>query len=158
MHSLSFHTIAFIAMTVGCAGSSPAQTNVCPDRTAHVQFASIHETRSSNSPEVFVTLNCDGSAERTLGAAGTNNIKTVSAQSFPTGSPSVLAVLADVNAVGNVATLAAQPSCAKSVSFGTATTIAVGGVTSVDLQCLANPTADATDLLRDCAVLAPTTN
>ncbi len=131
--------------------------DVCPSRSAHVKFATIHETRSTNSPELFVDLYCDGSAERTLGAPGNNNINNVTAKSFPPKSPEVEAVLSDVNAVGDVGSLAAG-SCGKSVSLGTVTTIMVGAKTSVDLQCIADPTPTSKSLTSDCCVLAPTTN
>ncbi len=154
---------------MGCASSSSGtvQHDVCSNQTAHVKFASIRETRSTNSPEILVDLYCDGSAERTLGAPGMYNLRNVTAKSFPANSQEVLAVLANVNAVGDVTALGGAIApvdrlegspCAKSVSFGTLTTITVGASTSGDLQCLASPSAAATALFKSCAILAPTTN
>src|SRR5262245_51042336 len=55
----------------GSSGGGPLP-GVCDGTPATSQAATIHVTRSTNSPELIVTVYCDGSAERALGQAGEN--------------------------------------------------------------------------------------
>ena len=125
--------------------------------------ASIHVTQSTNTSAIDVVAFDDGSAERTLGASrdgGTTGLDPAP-KSYPPLSPEVLAFLCDLRAVGDVSAIPADPGrpyptlpgCAKSVSFGTVTTVSAGGKTSGDLQCLDNPSAAATALAHDADVL-----
>jgi len=141
------------------AGPRPG---VCDGVPATSQAATIHVSRSTNSPELIVTVHCDGSAERALGMAGTDNNGGIMAQNYAPSSPEVLVFLTDLDAVGDVSAIPAGPAnlnlqspCAKSVSFGTVTTIDAQGKTSGDMQCLMNPTAAESALAADCRVLAP---
>jgi hypothetical protein len=145
----------------GSSGAGP-RSGVCDGVTATGQVATIHVTRSTNSPELTVAVHCDGSAERTLGEAGDNNPLDVMPQTYAPSSPEVVMFLTDLDAVGDVSAIPASPAnanllsdCAKSASFGTVTTITAQGKTSGDMQCLEDPTATASALAADCRVLAP---
>ena len=150
---------------MGCGGSggSGKRARACEADAGATQAATIHVTRSTNSPEMFVAVYCDGSAERTLGEPGSGNVNNVVPQMYAPNSPEVLAFLADLDAVGDVSAIPASPvpsnislsDCAKSASFGTVTTVASQGKTSGDVQCIKDATADQTALVSDCRVLAP---
>jgi hypothetical protein len=169
-------TMALIAVaigwaTVGCestgvgpgeSGDAGPHVGVCDGAPATSQAATIHVTRSTNSPELTVTVYCDGSAQRTLGEAGANNSLGVEAKTYAPNSPEVAMFLADLDAVGDVSAIPASPAnanlqsdCAKSASFGTVTTVAAQGKTSGDIQCMKDPTSAQTALAADCRVLAP---
>ena len=149
---------------VGCgkSGGSGQGPSVCGTSPDHTQAATIHVTASTNSPEIFVAVYCDGSAERTLGGSDAGNVGDVVPKTYEPSSPDVLKFLTDLDLVGEVSASPASHSpanigneCGKSVSFGTVTTIAAGGKTSGDMQCIQNPTPDQTALAADCRVLAP---
>jgi hypothetical protein len=76
-------------------------------------------------------------------------------KAYDAGSPEVIAFLSDLSAAGDVS-LIPTGQCAKSVSFGTVTTVSVGDRTSGDLECLENPTTTDTALAHDCGVLTGT--
>jgi hypothetical protein len=146
----------------GTSGGSGQGPGVCGASTDRTQAGMIHVTASTNSPELFVVVYCDGSAERTLGAADAGNVSGVVPKVYEPSSPDVLRFLADLDLVGDVSAIPASHvpvylggECGKSVSFGTVTTITAGGKTSGDMQCIQNPTADQTALAADCRVLAP---
>ena len=135
---------------------------VCEGSTSTSPAATIHVTRSTNSPELTVAVYCDGSAERTLGEAGANNSLGVTPKTYEPSSPEVVKFLTDLDAVGDVSLIPASPpnanlqsDCAKSASFGTLTTITAQGKTSGDVQCLKDPTSEESALAADCRVLAP---
>jgi hypothetical protein len=145
----------------GSSGAGP-RPGVCDGATATSQVATIHVTRSTNSPELTVAVYCDGSAERTLGEAGYDNSLDIMPKTYAPSSPEVVMFLTDLDAVGDVSAIPASPAnanlqsdCPKSVSFGTVTTITAQGKTSGDMQCLMDPTAMASALAADCRVLAP---
>jgi hypothetical protein len=152
-----------VSVTAGCESSdADPRSGVCDGVPATSQAAIIHVSRSTNSPELFVTVYCDGSAERALGAAGTGSNGGIMPQTYAPGSPEVAMFLTDLDAVGDVSAIPAGPAnpnllspCAKSASFGTVTTITAQGKTSGDVQCLMNPTAAESALAADCRVLAP---
>jgi hypothetical protein len=128
------------------------------------EVASIRVTASTNSGEIDVVVFSDASAERTIGPHRYDASTGLdpSPMSYPPGSPEVVTFLCDLAAVGDVSAIPADPGgpsptlpgCAKSASFGTITTVTAGGKTSGDLQCLENPTAAATALAHDAAVLS----
>jgi hypothetical protein len=141
-------------------GGEPAV--VCEGSTSTSLAATIHVTRSSNSPELIVAVYWDGSAERTLGEAGPINTDHVMPKTYEPSSPEVVKFLTDLDAVGDVSLIPApgpssdlQSDCVKSVSLGTLTTIAAQGKTSGDMQCIHNPTPEEAALAADCRVLAP---
>ena len=115
--------------------------------------ASIKMSKSTNSPEIEVVVRMDGSADRTLN--GPPGVLSVAPFSYPPASPDVETFLADLAAVGDVSAIATG-QCAKSVSFGTNTTVSTGAATSGDLQCLVNPTTAARALAQDCQTLLGT--
>jgi hypothetical protein len=143
-----------------CADLLPAPPDAVadlpsPQDHARVLAASIRVSRSTNSSEIDVVVYSDGSAERTLGPhnpAGTTSLDPPP-KSYPPASLEVMTFLADLAGTGDISTLPVVSDCPKSVSFGTETTISAGGKTSVDMQCLANPTPDAMGLAADCVVL-----
>jgi len=142
---------------VGCSGarsSSKTTVSVCGTSIGNSQAASIHVTGSTNSPAIEVVVFCDGSGERTLGRPGVNNSANVAPKVYNQGSPEVLAFLADLNAVGDVSAIPIAASCAKSISFGTVTTVSALGKSSGDLECLDSPSAIQTALANDCNTLA----
>jgi hypothetical protein len=154
----------FVAATAwaltGCdPGAAGERPGVCDGLTAANQAAIIHVTGSTNSPGLSVTVYCDGSAVRSIGA-DTNNVG-VTPKTYAPRSPEVLMFLSDLDAVGDVSAIAASPAdprqreCTKSVSFGTMTTITAQGKTSGDIQCITDPTREESVLVADCRVLAP---
>ncbi len=125
-----------------------------------IPFAYIKQSASTNSPEVDVSIDNFGRAERTIvGAPGT---MTPLPRSFPAGAPEVTLFLYHLNNVGDLSTVGDPnpiftESCPKSVSSGTRTVVSrPSGVASGDLQCLLNPSADALALAHDAAVLLGT--
>jgi hypothetical protein len=58
----------------------------------------------------------------------------------------------DLRAIGDLSNIQGV-WCGKSVSFGTTTTVTANGKTSVDLQCLQNPTPAQCALYYDCLAL-----
>ena len=147
----------------GC-GESPdgkPRASICDGLAATAQAASIDVSRSTNSPDLHVTVNCDGSAVRLIGESTNNSLGTMP-RTWEASSPEVVKFLADLDAVGDVSAIPASPAdphllsdCVKSVSSGTNTTITAQGKTSGDMQCLKNPTPAQTALADDCRVLAP---
>jgi hypothetical protein len=117
--------------------------------------ALIVVSASTNATETNVTVYSDASANRTIGPA--RGSFDGSPAMFPAGSADVVAFLADLTAVGNVAAIPIG-QCGKSVSFGTTTTVTANGSTSGDLQCLKNPTVAASALAMDCQALAADTS
>jgi len=155
-----------VSAMAGCTSSESSDAGprpgVCDGVPATNQAATIHVSRSTNSPELIVTVYCDGSGERALGAAGTENNGDIMPQTYAPGSPEVVMFLTDLDAVGDVSAIPASPAnlnlqspCAKSASFGTVTTITAQGKTSGDMQCLMNPTSSESALAADCRILAP---
>jgi hypothetical protein len=148
---------------VGCSGarsnSEPADSgepaaSVCGSSVGHDRAAAIHVSRSTNSPAIDVAVFCDSSAERTLGTPGVTNAASVTPKVYAPGSPEVTAFLADLNAVGDLSAIPIRASCAKSISFGTTTTVSALGGSSGDLECLDSPSATETALANDCNTLA----
>jgi hypothetical protein len=144
------------------SGGSGQGSNVCGAPANTTQAATIHVTASTNSPEIFVAVYCDGSAERTLGDASSTNVLNVVPKTYEPNSPDVLTFLTDLDAVGDVSAILASHApvsqggdCGKSVSFGTITTITAQGKTSGDMQCIQDATPSQTALASDCRVLAP---
>ena len=83
---------------------------VCEGSTSTSPAATIHVTRSTNSPELTVAVYCDGSAERTLGEAGANNSLGVMPKTYEPSSPEVVEkFLTDLDAVGDVSLIPASP-------------------------------------------------
>ena len=72
-------TVAASASAIGCgtSGGSGQGSSVCGAPSGTTQAATIHVTASTNSPEIFVAVYCDGSAERTLGDTSSNNVLNV---------------------------------------------------------------------------------
>jgi hypothetical protein len=148
----------------GCGESKSGgpHAGVCDSLAATAQAATIDVSRSTNSPDVHVSVNCDGSGVRTIGESMTTVIDVLP-RTYEAGSPEIVKFLADLDAVGDVSAIPASPAnpnialseCAKSVSFGTITTITAQGKTSGDMQCLKNPTPAQSALADDCKVLAP---
>jgi hypothetical protein len=129
----------------------PCGCPICPpvaidggSADARVQAATIEISRSTNSPEIDVVVYSDGSADRTV--VGTGGVNSTAPKTFSAGSPEGTAFLSDLAAVGDVSAIPTG-ACAKSVSFGTVTTISAGGKTSGDLQCLEDPSAADTALV-----------
>ena len=171
--------VAASASAIGCGTSSGAgqgsgsgggsgsdgsgqDSSACSAESGAAQVATIHVTRSTNSPEIFVAVYCDGSAERTLGDTSFSNVLNVGPERYESNTPAVLMFLTDLRAVGDVSAIPASHAsafqggeCAKSASFGTVTTISAQGKTSGDMQCIQNPTPSQTALAGDCRVLAP---
>ena len=166
-------TVAASASAIGCgtsggpgqgpgSGGSGGGSSVCGAPSGTTQAATIHVTASTNSPEIFVAVYCDGSAERTLGDTSSNNVLNVVPRTYEPNSPDVLTFLTDLDAAGDVSAIPASHEpvsqgggCGKSVSFGTLTTITAQGKTSGDMQCIQAPTPSQTALANDCRVLAP---
>jgi len=142
---------------VGCSGAhsnSEPPVSVCGASIGHTQAATIHVTSSTNSPAIDVIVFCDDSADRTLGAPGVTNAVNVTPKVYNPGSPEVTAFLADLNAVGDVSAIPIAASCAKSISFGTTTTVSALGKSSGDLECLKSPSTVQAALANDCNTLA----
>lgn len=117
--------------------------------------ASIRVTPSTNSSEIDVVVYSDGSAERTLGASSPNGGTGLdpAPMSYPPGATEVVTFLCDLQAAGDVSQIPTG-NCAKSISFGTETTVTAGQRTSGDLQCLTSAaSAAAVALAMDCDVL-----
>ena len=108
----------------------------------------------TNSPEIDVTVNVDGSATRTVGTSA-HDVLNIAPTTWGPNSPDVETFLADLAAAGDVAAIPIDV-CPQSASFGTRTKIVAGGKVSGDLQCLASPNAAATALAHDCEVLLGT--
>src|SRR4029077_2361426 len=107
--------------TAGCLRTPDAG----PRDPVPVVAAIIDLSHSTNSPEIDVTVDVDGSAVRTVGAS-TTNILNVGPMTWPANSPDVETFLADLKAVGDVSAIPTAP-CPKSASFGTTTKIVVDG-------------------------------
>jgi hypothetical protein len=136
----------------GAGGTSPSSGGAVnvpgpPLPTDHSEVASCAESASTNRAGVTVVVYGDGSAERTVGPQ--RNLPSGTSAVFAAGSPDVLAFLRDVMAVGDVSRIPIG-NCAKSVSFGTRTTITAYGKTSGDVQCAAMPSAVEAALIHDC--------
>lgn len=140
-----------MALVLGCHGSDALTTGSMPPVTDGGVVALIRVSASTNSAEVDVTVYSDGSANRTIGAARNSSLDGTPATFLP-GQLAVAQFIADLDAVGDVAAIPIG-QCAKSISFGTTTTVTAGGKTSGDLQCLSNPTPAQTGLAQDCNVL-----
>jgi hypothetical protein len=139
-----------------CAALEPAPPSsfACGGSTARIQVATIHVTASTNSPTVDVQVYCDGSAARDVVTTDAANPLALTSKIYEAGSPEVLSFLTDFGAVGDVTGIPTGTDCAKSVSFGTTTTVAPTlGAPSGDLQCLKNPSASQAALAHDAAVL-----
>jgi hypothetical protein len=137
----------------GANGACAIDTTTPGAKTA---VASVHVTASTNTGTIDVTVFSDGSAERTTGPARFDAGPGLTPQpmSFPAGSPEVMTFLCDLAAAGRVSQIPTTNSCAKSVSFGTEMTVAVGPDSSGDLECLATTaSAAAMALAHDCDVL-----
>ena len=116
-------------------------------------MAFIVESRSTNSPEVDVTVYSDASAERTVD--GPPGVSGVMPASYPAGSAGVASFLADLASCGDVSAIPIAPTCLKSVSFGTTLKVRSGGQTSGDLECAASTSSPAQmALFRDAVTLA----
>jgi hypothetical protein len=153
--SALFVPAIFTAAAVGCGGvvrsGDPAAggaSSTAPDR----EVAHIVVSASTNASEIDVVVYSDGSAERTLGPAKYGTSLDQPPASFPLGSAEGESFLKDLAKVGDVSLIPTQ-KCAKSVSFGTTTTVTSNGKTSGDLQCLLNPTAASQSLVRDVEAL-----
>lgn len=137
-------TLSCICLAGGALGHC---TGACsPDAATdggRLLVAAITVSRSSNSPEISVSVWDDGSAVRTVDPAG-SIVRT--ALSYPAASPEVTLFLAHLAAVGDL-TAVGDPSsffaerCPKQNEIGTTTkVVTTAGTTSGDLQCLNNPT------------------
>lgn len=122
--------------------------------TTRLLVAQIQESASTNASSIAVAVYTDGSAQRALGATPLSGHTSFdpSPESFPAGTPEVVAFLADLALVGDVSSIQTN-NCSKSVSFGTRTTITANGKTSGDLQCALNPSAAQQALIQDCGPL-----
>ncbi|HEY6477472.1 MAG TPA: hypothetical protein VI456_12900 [Polyangia bacterium] len=116
------------------------------------EVARIVVSASTNSAEVDVVVNSDGSAVRTIGPPK-NDVLDSDPAMFPADSAAGLAFLSDLAAVGDVSMIPIT-LCGKSASFGTTTEVTAGGVASGDLQCIDNPTEVESALAKDCDTLA----
>ena len=142
---------------VGCSGSpsnSEPEISVCGASTGHTVAAAIHVSQSTNSAAIDVVVFCDSSAERTLGTPGVTDALNATPKVYKPGSPEVTALLADLDAVGDVSAIPIAASCGKSISFGTTTTVSALGKSSGDLQCLDSPSPIQTALASECNTLA----
>jgi hypothetical protein len=128
--------------------------SVCGATFDHTVVATIHVSRSTNSPAIDVAVFCDGSADRTLGTPGYNNTPNIMPKVFDPGSPDVAVFLTDLAAVGDVSAIPIVASCPKSISFGTTTTVSALGKTSGDLECMDSASAAQVALAKDCKSLA----
>jgi hypothetical protein len=128
------------------AGGAPSTTS------NREEVARIVVSASTNASEIDVVVYSDASADRTLGPARFGTSLDQPPAFFPAGSPEVESFLTDLAEVGDVS-LIPIGQCAKSVSFGTTTTVTSNGKTSGDLQCLLNPAAATQSLANDVAVL-----
>lgn len=135
----------------GCSTCAPGDGGGADATPSRIAAAAIKVSRSTNSPEIDVIVYGDGSAERTV--IGNPGVSSVVPESFPAGSPEGLALLTDLAAIGNDVSSIPTGACAKSVSFGTTTTISTDAKTSGDLQCLQNPSAADTALVAACNAL-----
>jgi hypothetical protein len=133
-----------------------------PQSEAGDLVATIFESASTNTGSFEVLVYSDGSATRISGPKGycevfCNDGGCTSCQSsssyYPPGTPTVMQFLADFQAVGDLSNIQKTYYCTKSTSNGTYTTVSANGKSSVDLQCMANPTAAQCALYADCIVL-----
>ena len=126
---------------------------------AGAPVAECSESASTNSGAILVLVYSDGSATRTVGSPnwgtpydcpdGGCNCSTCpgSTSYYPPGSQTHF--LEDLRAVGDLSNIHGT-WCGKSASFGTTTTVTSDGKTSVDLQCMQNPTPAQCALYYDC--------
>lgn len=149
-----------VALAAGCTasplGESPHwDADAVGDATNVV--ATIVQSASTNSRTITVVVYGGASAVRTIGPptksqasddAGPSSLDGTP-KTFASGAPEVIGFLADLTAVGDVTAIPFAP-CAKSVSFGTTTTIAVHGRSSPDLQCASDPSSAQAALIADC--------
>jgi hypothetical protein len=130
-----------LASACGSSGSSGAPGVSLPDGGV----AQIHETASTNTNEVWITIYDDGSAERIIEGDGGYWVRgmgpALPARSYPAGSELGEQLLDSLDRVGDLWKLTPGP-CVKSVSFGTETTVSTRTQTSVDLQCVDSPSDD----------------
>lgn len=99
-------------------------------------LVTIVQSRSTNSRGFRVVIYRDGSATATINGAGfVTHADEPRAQSYPAGSVEVNKLGSLLEKIGDVSRIPTG-HCAKSVSFGTTTTIMYAGKTSGDLQCL----------------------
>src|SRR5581483_1670880 len=130
--------------------------------------ANIVLSSSTNSPEIAVEVDQEGSAERVLvapdggllSAGSDGGLSIPPPHTFPAGSPEVTRFLYDLRLAGDIRQVGDPgpifgEACAKSASFGTTTkvTLFADGETSGDLQCLLNPSDAQLALVRDVDVL-----
>ena len=120
----------------------------------------VVQSASTNYPGFQVAIYGDGSAVwsiipsgwygRTTGPAG--ETYGPSPNYYPSGSPSFVRCLCDIEQVGDVSSIVSDGSfCSKSVSFGTRTTISAFGKDTADLQCpLAPLTTAQSQMMSDC--------
>ena len=127
---------------------------------AGTPVAEIVETESTNYPGFDVLVYIDGSAIQTTVPSRIcryDGIDAADCQSsssyYPPGTPKVMQFLADLQAVGDLSSIQEASYCGKSVSFGTVTTVYANGMSSHDLQCMANPTVEQCALYADCIAL-----
>ncbi len=113
--------------------------------------AECSESASTNSGSIVVLVYSDGSGTRTVGPPNWG-----SPYVCPDGgcdsyySPGSLTyLLEDLRAVGDLSNIRGA-WCGKSASFGTTTKVTTNGKTSVDLQCMQNPTPAQCALYDDC--------
>jgi hypothetical protein len=142
--------VGMVFAVAGCGDTwSGSESAVCRDKSPGVVAAVVSDSGSTNAGAATVTVYCEGDAQRDESAGGS---LTKASMNFPMGSAAVTTFLADLSAVGNVSALKTG-RCAKSVSFGSVTTLTVGKVTTGDIQCLEDPTPAESALVADCFTL-----
>jgi len=112
--------------------------------------AECSESASTNSGAITVLVYSDGSATRTVGPPNWGPYVCPDGgcdSYYPPGSLTYF--LEDLRAVGDLSNIKGA-WCGKSASFGTTTTVAANEKTSVDLQCMQNPTPAQCALYYDC--------
>lgn len=131
---------------------------------AGVPIASIVRSESTNADGVRTDIYCDGSAIRykipcrgcvlhsfPAGCPCSAGLET--ADYFAAGAPAVLKCLSDLQAVGDVSTIAKDRNrpCVKSVSAGTTSWISFHGEYTDDLSCPLLPlTEEQHAMIEDC--------
>jgi hypothetical protein len=111
--------------------SSPVNTPApitTPAPTGTNILAIINVSGSTNTFPYSITVYQDGSAKAAVEGS-------TSSETLPPKTVNIVQLQGLLNQIGDVSKIA-NGSCAKSVSFGTTTTISYNGNTSGDLQCL----------------------
>jgi hypothetical protein len=107
----------------------------------------ITNSGSTNSPGYTLTINKDGSGSIKY-EKGTWYFKTYTDKTFSTGtfdSSHLAAILAQIKDVGTIP----SHGCARSISFGSTTSITYDGKTSSDISCLSKNDGKVFQDLRD---------